>query len=510
VRPLRSASGRTVWAITRAVALASGILVLVPVRAPGQTTGGPQGSGSMNAPPAVGRAAAEALRYPELRFIPPEATEHEIHGVEVFHLHDPSLPLVEFFVRVKGGYGVYPREVYAAYSSLSSLMRSGGTRFLPPDSVDVRMESLALQTSFGSGGGGQSSSLNTLRATMDEALELWSEMLLHPRFDPAQVEVWRGQELESVRRRRDDPGRLAYSEFNRLLFGDHPVGWELTEEDLVPERFNRDVLLASHARIFCRENLMLGVGGDLAWEEASVRLASLVERWPPCAESVPEGPEPEILDEPGVWLIPLAVPQSTVVLAHPVPLRQEDSKRYVSSRIANMILGGGGFSSRLMSRVRAEQGYAYAVSSLWTAPERYDGLVGATVQTGSGTTVAAIRSILEVMEAMRSAPPREDEVTDAVDALVNGYAFNFDSPAQVVLRRMAFRISELPDDWLTRYVERIQAVTPEDVHDVVRAFVHPQRMTILIVGDPEAFDLPPETLGPVRILEWEAGSRPAP
>lgn len=506
--PRRSPSGAGGWACAAFIA-ASGLLAVHPSVAPAQATDGLPLPGD-DAYPAVGRAAAEALRFPDLRFAPPEATEHRVHGVEVFHLQDPSLPLVEFFVRVKGGYGLYDREVYAAYSSLSSLMRSGGTRFLPPDSVDARMESLALQTSFGSGGGGQSSSLNTLRATMEEALELWTEMLLHPRFDPIQVEVWRGQELEGVRRRKDDPGRLAYSEFNRLLFGDHPVGWELAEADLVPERFNQEVLLAAHARIFCRENLMLGVGGDLSWEEASRHLASFVERWPPCAEEVPEGPEPQILEEPGVWLIPLAVPQSTVVLAHPVPLRQEDSRRYVASRIANQILGGGGFSSRLMTRVRAEEGYAYSVSSLWTAPERYDGLVGATVQTGSGTTIAAIRSILQVIEEMRSAPPLEEEVSDAVDGLVNGYAFNFDSPAQVVLRRMAFRVSELPDDWLTRYLERVQSVTPDDVHAVMQEFVHPDRMSILIVGDPEAFDLPPGTLGPVRILEVSNGSPPSP
>jgi len=73
-----------------------------------------------------------------------------------------------------------------------------------------------------------------------------------------------------------------------------------------------------------------------------------------------------------------------------------------------------------------------------------------------------------------------------------------------VVRQMAYRASELPDDWLVRYVERIQEVTPADVQDVVRRFVHPERMTILIVGDPEAFDLPPETLGPVKILDLRA------
>lgn len=454
-------------------------------------------------PPATGRAAAEALSYPELEFTPPRAEVRTVGGVEVFHLHEPSLPLVDVFLRVRGGFGHFPRERYAAFTAMSALLRGGGTLDLPPDSVDVRIETLALQTSFGGGGGSQTSSVNTLRSSLDEALELWTSILLTPGFDPDQVEVWRGQELETVRRRLDDPGRLAYSEFNRLLFGDHPVGWEMTEADLSPERFNPDALRWAHARVFCRENLMLGVAGAVTWDEIRPRLERIVARWPACPDPLPEAPQPEILEEPGVWLIPRQLPQSTIVLAHPVPLRQEDSSDYASSRIANLILGGGGFSSRLMTRVRIEQGFAYAVSSLWTTPERYDGLVGATLQTGSGTTVAAIQSVLEVMEEMRERPPRADEVGEAVDAMVNGWAFNFESSTQVVARQMAYRASGLPDDWLTRYLERIQEVTPDAVRDVVRTFVRPRDMSILIVGDPEAFDLPPETLGPVRILDLD-------
>lgn len=451
--------------------------------------------------PVPGREAAESLEFPELRFTPPEASEHRVAGVTVFHLHDPTLPLVDFFLRVTGGFGHYGRDEYAAFTALPSLLRSGGTRSLPPDSVDLRLESLALQTSFGTGGAAQSSTMNTLRGTLDDALDLWSEMLLHPRFDPGPVEVWRGQELESIRRRQDDPGRLAFAEFNRLLFGDHPVGWELDEHDLAEDRFNSEVLHAIHQRIFCRENLLLGVSGDLSWEEARPRLEAFLEGWPACVQTVPEPPEPRILEEAGVWILPRPIPQSTVVLAHPVPLRLEDSPAFAASRIANLILGGGGFSSRLVARVRVEQGYAYSVASLWTTPERYDGLVGATVQTSAGTTVAAIRSVLEVMEGFRASPPPPREVDDAVAALVNGYAFNFDSPAQVVARRISHRASRLPDDWLGRYLERIQEVGPREVHEVARTFLHPDRMTILIVGDPAAFDLPPETLGPVRFLE---------
>ena len=93
------------------------------------------------------------------------------------------------------------------------------------------------------------------------------------------VEVWRGQELESVRRRRDDPGRLAFSEFNRLMFGDHPIGWEMEAADLEPADLSRKQLEWVYRRVFCPDNLILGVTGDVSWRELSPRLERLVAGW---------------------------------------------------------------------------------------------------------------------------------------------------------------------------------------------------------------------------------------
>ena len=153
--------------------------------------------------------------------------------------------------------------------------------------------------------------------------------------------------------------------------------------------------------------------------------------------------------------------------------------------------------------MRTELGLAYSAGSLWTAPAETDGIVGALTRTKSESTVAAVRAILEVMEEMRESPPTEDEVSTAVDAASNGFGFNFQSPTQIVSRLMLFRARDLPDDWLERYVDRIQGVSPVDVRDVLRRHLHPERMTILLLGDPSAFDEPPEALGDVTIWEVE-------
>lgn len=452
----------------------------------------------------VGRDAVERLRFPELRFDPPVPVEHTLPGgVTVYLLEDHTLPLVHVMARFRGGYSHFGRESYAAGTALPGLMRSGGTTALSPDSVDRLLEFHAIQTTFGGSGESLFSTVDALSGHLGVALSLWGDLLVRPGFDPARVEVWRGQELESVRRRVDDPGGLAFSAFNRLMFGDHPIGWEMTPEDLGPGRLSPATLSALHRRIVCPENAIFGVTGAVTWERIGPLLEALVADWPACPGPVPEAPSPEIRTTPGVFLIPRPVDQSVVVLAHVSRLRQGDSEEFFASRIANAILGASGFRSRLMARIRTEEGLAYGVSSLWTAPIRYDGVVGATTRTRPEATVEVIELVREVMRGMIAEPPEPDEVQAAVDEATHGFVFNFDSPAQIVSRRMSYQASGLPADWLERYLAGIQGVEPGDVHRTVARHLDPDRLVILVVGDPDRFGTPLGTLGPVTVIDPE-------
>ena len=450
----------------------------------------------------IGREGALRLSFKPLEFHPPEPTEHVLsNGVHVFHLEDRTLPLMTVLARFRGGSSKFPRAYYAAATALPSLLRSGGTTALPPDSLDTLMELHAINTSFGGGGEASFASVNTLTRHLDVALDLLGDMLKRPRFDPALVEVWRGQQLEGVRRNNDDPGQLAFSSFNQLMFGDHPIGWKMDATDLEPEDLSPERLEWVHQRVICPDNMILGVTGDVPWEDMLPRVELLVEGLPACAEPLPRTPIPTIRQEPGVFLIPRTLDQSTVVMAHVADMRREDNPAYYASRIGNSILGSGGLSSRLMERVRTENGYAYSASSLWTTPVTYDGLVGAITRTKSGTTVAAIRLILSTMDEMTASPPSSEELSRSVDQIVNGFVFNFESPAQIVSRKIALRMERLPDDWLERYLAGIQNVSLEDVREVFSRHVHPDRMVIMVVGDPEALDEPLENLGPVTVLQ---------
>lgn len=456
------------------------------------------------------REAVEDLRFRPLSFTPPLPSEHEVEGVTVFFLSDQSLPLVNIYARFKGGFGLFEREFYAATTALPSLLRFGGTMEMHPDSVDELVDLHALQLAFGSSGGSTTATLNALTPNLEPGLRLWKDMLLHPRFDSMQVEVWRGQELESARRRPDNPGRLAFSEFNRLMFGDHPIGWEMAPSDLDPSDLSHEHLLDAHGRILCRGNMTLGVTANLEWGEVEPELRSFLAGWPECEGPLPESPLPDILDTPGIYLIPRELDQTTIVMAHRSAVRQEDSRDYFSSRIANSILGSSGFSSRILNRVRTELGLSYSAASFWTTPDEADGIVGALTRTKGESTIAATQAILEVMEEMRTSPPAREEVEAAVEAASNGFSFNFQGAMQVVSRRVLHQAQELPEDWLERYMAGVQRVSPRDVHGVLRRHLDPDRMIILILGDPSIFDQPVETLGEVTIWEVEGLSDPGP
>jgi len=459
-------------------------------------------------PAQVGRDAILAFDPPPLVFEPPVASEHEVLGVPVFHLHDPSLPLVDFQLQLRGGVSHLPRERMAAATALPSMLRNGGTLRLPPDSLDRRLDELALQLAVGSGGGGTSIGLNALTHTADEGMSLLREILLQPGFDEEALEVWRGQEREWIRRREDDPAGLAYAEFNRLMFGDHPVGWILGPEDLTEDRLSTTLLRELHGLLICRDRLTLGISGDLTWDEAEPRIREFLEPWPECTTPLPPPPVPRLRDDGGVFVLPKETDQSTVILAQPGGVLEEDSPEFFASRIANHLLGASGFTSRIMSRVRTEQGLAYGASSIWTASIRHEGIVGAVTATRAERTLETTRLLLEILEDFRRVPPTQEEVRDALDEIANGYVFAFGSASQIVARRMAYRAQGLPDDWLERYLEGIQGVTAEEVRAVTLARIDPPGMTILIVGDPTRFDPGLDLLGPLHELSPDGSIRP--
>jgi len=451
------------------------------------------------ASPAIGRAAIDTMTFPPLEFEPPEPERFSLsNGIEVYYMEDRSLPLVELYALRRGGPAHFDRSEMAVVNAVSgALLLSGGTRSLPPDSLAWLIEYHALGPSFTTTGSAMLAGLETPTRHLDLALRLWVEILRHPRFDPERVENWRLNQLDMVRRAEDQPGSIAIRTFNRVLFGDHPIGWELAPEDLAPGVLTEERLRRIHETLMCADNLTLGVVGDISRADAAAKLEAAFGDVPKCAQRLEPPDPPVIRDEAGVFVIHKAVNQSALVMGQRGGILQRDDPEFYAAQVANWILGGSGLSSRISKRVRTDEGLAYGAGTIWGASIRHERAFGAYTQTRADATISTALLIRDVIEEARREPPTEEEVQLAIDNTVNAFVFAFQTPGAIVTRQMTYRAGGLPADWLQRYVAGIQQVTPQAVHEVVRRHIRPEDWTIVIVGDTTKFDAAPETLGPV-------------
>jgi zinc protease len=486
--------------MTRLAALAALALLGGLACAGAPPGGGPGAAGAT--PPAAAVTGAERVRrlsYPPLRFRAPEPERFTLsNGITVFFLADHALPLVDLFIDIRGGYMYFGREDYAAGAALLTLMRHGGTAELTPDSLDALVDFHALGVTTSTDGARMLVGVRSLRRHFDLATDLWSGILLRPRFDPAAIERWRVRESDAVRNLADFPGSLAVLEFNRVVYGDHPTGWMLTATDLSPDRLDRDRLLELHRRTACPETAVIGAAGALTRAELEAALERALAGWLPCGTLLEPPPPPVVRADPGVYIIPKRLAQSTIVVGQPGGVLLEESDAYFASRVANWVIGGSGATSRLEARLRHEEGLAYSASSVWGVARDHERIFGAITHTGAGRTMDAARMLLDVLDRSLIEPPSAAEVELARESITNGFVFGFGSSAQIVSRQVGYQVDGLPLDWMDRYLAGIRRVDTRQVAGVLRRTLRPDRYTILIVGDTTAFD--PGALGPYTVL----------
>ncbi len=449
--------------------------------------------------PPVGLEVVEKLQFPRLRFDAPQPVKFQLsNGVTVFFLQDHTLPVVDVFIDLKGGYVYFDRAHYAAAAALLPMMRNGGTRSMTPDSVDEVIEFNALGTNTSTDGARMVFGVSGLRRQLDLTLGLWGDVLLHPRFDASAVERWRLRELESVRRIADFPGSLAVLEFNRLMYGVHPTGWMMTEADLAPAKVTPATLRDMHRQTVCPEGAVIGAAGDVSREEIRAALEKALAGWRPCGRELQTPPPPALLKEPGIYVIPKALSQSTIVVGQPGGVLLGESPEYFASRIANWVIGGSGFTSRLVTRLRTQEGLAYSAASIWGAAREHERIFGAITHTKSESTLDALHMLVGTLDQALTSPPDSEEVKLARESIINGFVFGFSSPLEVVARQVTYLAEGFPADWLTRYLNGIRGVDSTAVADVLHKRIDPNGFSILIVGDTTAFDV--HALGDFTIL----------
>ena len=445
-------------------------------------------------------ARPEQLHYPPLTFTPPRAADHRVRltsGVPAYLVPDHTLPLVTVTVLMRVGPDLDPPGKEGLAATMVYLLTRSGTSTLTAEQLEERVAFLGAQLESGMGSGGgmfgmggvpitgaeTRVTLNLLSKDLDEGLGLLAACLQGAAFQQDRLQLRKDQQLQAMKQRNDNSADIEEREWGFLMRGEgHWSNRYPTETSL--KSLGRDDLVAFQRRYVGPKNFVLAVSGDFDRATIVRRLDRAFAGWKTPGENPGPPAAPTAPAAAGWYVVDKDVNQTRVSLG----LRALDryDPDFYAGQVMNSILGGGGFTSRLVNRIRSDEGLAYSVGSRFEGGFYYPDPWRVVFQTKVRSTAYALSIARAEVQRVRDSLVTDEELQTARNAFVEGFPARFPT-AQAIAGALAAeeltgRYAREPD-FFGHFAARIGAVTAADVQRVARRLLDPAKMAFLMVGN---------------------------
>ena len=416
-------------------------------------------------------------------FSPTPPTEWKLpNGVSVMFIEDHELPLVQGAIYMRGGGLWEPENLKGLAGAMGGQMRQGGAGERSADELDRELELLSagISSSFGAEFG--SVSFGGLSTDLDQIFSMFADVLLRPRFQMDRINLWKGQALESIRRRADDPSTIAGISFEQLVYPGSRYGKVTVEDDV--RKITRDDIVALHNYFVRPDEALLVVTGDLHREDLQALIDRYLAAWEPRGSPLPAVPDLGPPPTPGIYFVKKPFTQSTIVMGQlGVPRLSPDQ---IPIQVFNDLFGSMEFHSRLMRKVRTEMGLAYWIyGRIGDGPVRGKNVI--SVQTKAESTADVVLAALRELERMQTDLVDDQELEQTERSLQNSFVFNFDSPEAIASRRANLKMLNYPDDYDATYLKKLAAVSRDAVKQVADDRWKLGEFVIVVVGNESAY-----------------------
>lgn len=362
---------------------------------------------------------------------------------------------------------------------VTSMMDEGAGE-LDATAFQEREQTLAMRLDFDASRDVMLGTLQTLTENRDGVFDLARLAMSEPRFDEDAVERVKAQIIAGLQFDENDPQTVASQAWYRLAFNDHPYGRPVkgTKESIAA--MTSEDLHDYVRRVFARDKLVVSVVGDITAEDLGKALDQLFGNLPEKSELVQVAEAQPPLG-PSLEVIAMDVPQSVAQFGHRGIARHHED--FISAYVLNYIIGGGGFSSRLMEEVREKRGLAYSVhSNLF--PYRHGAVFIGNVATKNEAVGQSLAVIESELKRMAEDGPSQEELESAKSYLTGAYALRFESSASIASQLLWIQIEQLGIDYIAKRNALIEAVTMEDIKRVAGNLFAADQLITTIVGNP--------------------------
>ncbi len=362
----------------------------------------------------------------------------------LFFLPNPELPLISLSALIRTGSAYDPPGKEGVAELTAYLLRTGGTKKTASDAVDERFDFLGASPSVSMGLDSATVNFTFPKSDLDACLELLSQMLSEPAFEEKKLQIALSLKKEELRRIADNPQKLAFREFNRLLYPDDPRGRYATVASL--ENIVRDDLVVFHRKSFFPTNILIAVSGDIAKDDAVKKIEQYFGNW----EN--PGSAPAVLPPPsksarGLYFIRKPLPQS-IVVGGELTVSKKDPDYYAFA-LLDFIFGSGGFPSRIFTAVRNNEGLAYSAGSFYRARGNY-GVFGTYAFTKTASPAEAFELIRTLLRAVAAGAVSQGDWTGQKIRSSTASFFLFEEDGQIADQQMTVAYEDLPADYHRR------------------------------------------------------------
>lgn len=427
----------------------------------------------------------EKLVFQPLKFELPRTRDFRAtlkNGIPVFLSAEPEgVPFIRMRVSIRGGAFLDTKGKEGLAQLMGGQMRLGGTEATPADALDERLEFLAanIQSAMGDTSGWVS--MSVLEKDLEEGLRHFMQVLTRPAFAKERLELAKDGLRETLAARNDDVASIAGYQMGYLLEGEHHFSTAgMTAASL--DAITRENLKAFHAQLLHPGNLVVNLSGKFQ-RQAMLDLLNrtLGALKPgPAAQRSPKVPVPDFKRQPGLYVVDKEVPQSMVRFALP-GLRRTDPDWHAAV-VMNEILGGSGFTSRLMKKIRSDEGLTYGIGTGLGEGAFWLGNWSGGFQTKNASVAYALRLAFAEIDRIKTQPVGAEELAVIKDGIIQAFPGEW-SNRRMVLETMANEhMIGWPEDGWVDYRARIQAVTAADVQRVARKYLDTRQLVVLVVG----------------------------
>lgn len=401
------------------------------------------------------------------------------NGLVVLHSENHNLPVVMVTVIVKAGQ-LHEPEAKAGTANLVAELLTEGTKNRSSRDISEQADFIGASLDASAGEDFTTISLSVLKKDLHEGFELFADVLLNPVFPQGEIIRVRERMKGFLKQQEEEPSFLADRAFRREVFGNHPYGRITAGSPSTLDLITREDLVKFHADNFLPNNAILSLSGDLTSAELTAILDKYLGKWEMKALSPRSATAPEAGRMKKTITIDKDLTQANILMGH-IGISRENPDYYAVS-VMNYILGGGGFSSRLMQSIRDTMGLAYDVHSFFAAYKE-SGTFRAGVQTKSESASVAIDEIRKQVELIRREPVSDEELSEAKAYLTGSFPRRLDTNRKIADFRASVEFYKLGDDYVKKYDDYINAVTKEEVLRVARKYLDPDNAILVIVAN---------------------------